>query len=214
MMIRFLKATLALLVYMGLWMIPIIAWLQMNPDPNPDFILVLMAVIGLSIVFVMDPISKWAFSWNGFGVPASLDEVKMQILSMNRADLPISVEQKGNVYRITWKYLDAKWYEMFQKVGIRESYTLQVKLDPQRHRATFTDIKRSITWGKGIDQLHFGWFGFRGVSMEAEVGKAWGITEQFSLGRIYDYRFTTAEIRNPVLNTLLRMGWDVRYGIF
>jgi hypothetical protein len=52
------------------------------------------------------------------------------------------------------------------------------------------------------------------VRCTSEVGKQWGIKENFALGKVYDYKFVPTEIKLPVLNTILRSGWDVSYGLW
>ena len=42
----------------------------------------------------------------------------------------------------------------------------------------------------------------------------WGIKENFELGSIYDYQFSPQEIKNPVMNSILRNGWAVRFGMW
>jgi len=49
---------------------------------------------------------------------------------------------------------------------------------------------------------------------QIEVGKSWGITENFGLGKIYDYKFSPSEIKNPVMNEILKSGWDVVFAIY
>ena len=50
--------------------------------------------------------------------------------------------------------------------------------------------------------------------MAYEVGKQWGIKRNFEVGKIYDYKFVPSEIKLPILNSILRSGWDVRYGMW
>jgi hypothetical protein len=47
-----------------------------------------------------------------------------------------------------------------------------------------------------------------------EIGKTWGIAESFQLGTVYDYRFVPKEIKVPIMNSILRSGWDLRFGIW
>lgn len=212
---RFLKAVGLLFLYMGLLTVGLLIWLQYNPDPSEGEFLVVFVALFVTFPFALDIMGKWAFYWKSFITPPkTLEEVKAMILRIDHPDIPVQVTEKKGALFITWKYLDAKWYEMMSKQGITESYTLRVVFNEKKHLATLTDVKTSISWGKGLDFFRFGFFGFRGVSLDVEIGKAWGITERFRPGVIYDYRFKTSEIRNPVLNSLLEAGWDVRYGIF
>ncbi len=212
---RFLKAVGLLFLYMGLLAVGLVVWLQYHPDPSEGEFLVVFLAMFATFPFALDVMGKWAFYWKSSVTnPKTLEEVKLMIKDIDHPDIPVQVTEKKGVLRITWKYLDAKWYEIISKHGITESYTLRVAFDEKRHLATLTDIKRSILWGKGLDFLRFSFFAFRGVSLDVEIGKAWGITECFRPGVIYNYHFKTSEIRNPVLNSLLQAGWDVRYGIF
>lgn len=212
---RFLKAVGLLFLYMGLLTVGLLIWLRYHPDPSEGEFLVVFLAMFVTFPFALDIMGKWAFYWKSPVVsPKTLEEVKATILGINHPDIPVEVTEKKGVLRITWKYLDAKWYEIMSKHGIHEAYTLRVALNERRHLATLTDIKRSVTWGKGLDFLQLGFVAFRGVSLDVEIGKAWGITECFRPGAIYNYHFKTSEIRNPVLNALLEAGWDVRYGIF
>ncbi len=212
---RFLKAVGLLFLYMGLLAIGLLVWLHYDPEPSESSFLVVFVAMLATFPFAMDWMGKLAFYWKSpMTTQKSLEEVKTMILRIDHPDIPVQVTEKNGVLRITWKYLDARWYEIMSKQGITESYTLRVALNEKKHLATLTDIKKSISWGKGLDFLRFGFFGFRGVSLDVEIGKAWGITECFRPGVIYNYRFTSSEIRNPVLNALLEAGWDVRYGIF
>lgn len=214
MMLKFLKATGLLFVYMGLLTVGLLMWLPKDREPSETSIVLIM--LGMMATFppVMDVIGKWCFRFRGTGAPVPLSELKKSILAINHKNIPVVVTEKNGKLRATWKYLDAKWWDILSKQGITESYTLLMRFDERHHRATLIDIKRSVNWGVGPGAVRFGFFGFRGVSFDVEIGKAWGITERFKVGKVYDYRFKTSEIRNPILNTILQSGWDVQLGIF
>lgn len=212
---RFLKAVGLLFVYMGLLALGLFLWLRYQPEPSEGSILLVFVILAATFPFAMDICGKWVFYWKSTNIdPRSLTEMKATIFLLDRPDIPIEVTERRGALSLTWKYLDAKWYEIIAKSGLTESYTLRVVFDEARHLATLTDIKRSISWRKDLRSFQFGFFAFRGVSLDVEVGKAWGITERFVPGKIYEYHFKTSEIRNPVLNALLEGGWDVRYGLF
>jgi len=42
----------------------------------------------------------------------------------------------------------------------------------------------------------------------------WGITENFKLGVVYDYKFINGEIKDPVMNTIDANGWTVAFGMW
>lgn len=213
MMKRFGIAFSLILVYMGIWAIPLAATVALIDEDMlawviPGITLVLIATFPV----VVDRIGKIAFSFKGTGTPITLEDLRKQILEINVHNLPIIVEEKGKNIVVTWKYLDAKWWEIMSKQGREESFKLIVKFDEKRHRATLIDVVTKMRWGAGPSGVRFGFSGFRGIYLNYSLGTAWGIKENFTLGKIYDFKFTSEEIHNPVMNTILRSGWDVRLG--
>ncbi len=171
------------------------------------------------LFFVTFPIAlnvmiKQVYHFEGTGTPIPIEELKSEILAINNYDAPVMVEEKKNKLIVTWNYLDAKWWELLAKRGKQQTYELHIKFDKKRDYVKLIDVTRSVEWRAGPDSVKFGWSGFRGVQMRYEIGKAWGIKENFELGKIYDYRFVTSEIKNPVMNTILRNGWDVRFAMW
>ena len=75
-------------------------------------------------------------------------------------------------------------------------------------QATLIDVTKAVQWRAGPTQVRLrgGWF--RGVLFAFEIGQQWGVRENWQLGQVYAYRFVPAEIKQPVLNTLLRSGWE------
>jgi hypothetical protein len=115
---------------------------------------------------------------------------------------------------LTWKYVDARWWQVLSKAGLTRLYELHVKLDEKRHVATLIDVTRSVQWRAGPSQVYIGGRFGRGILAGYEIGEQWGIAENWELSVVFDYKFVPAEIKTPVMNTLLRSGWDVRFGIW
>lgn len=154
--------------------------------------------------FKADPVTPW-----------SPEKIREEILSINTYDGPVTAEEKNPThFIITWKYVDATWWEVFQKAGMTANYRLHIKLNPGRHEARLIDVETAMNWHAGITGFHQRFTFFRGIMMKVSTGKAWGIRENFSLGKLYDYHFNPSEIKSPVFNTLLRAGWDVRFALF
>jgi hypothetical protein len=122
-------------------------------------------------------------------------------------------ERKGKLVA-TWKYADARWLELFAKAGLSKSYELRMKFDERRHVVTMVDRTKEASWRAGIGGASVSGSTTQGVVMAYEVGKQWGIKENFAPGKIYDYKFVPSEIKLPILNSILRSGWDVQYGMW
>jgi len=154
--------------------------------------------------FKSDAVEPWPYA-----------ELKKELLNINNFDAPVTVtEKKPNHLIITWKYVDAKWWELFKKAGMTGNYRLHIVFSPEKHEARLIDVETRMNWSAGPTGFHQGFTFFRGIMMQFSIGKAWGIRENFSLGKIYDYKFVPGEIKSPVMNTLLRAGWDVRFALF
>ena len=150
-----------------------------------------------------------------------METLRVSLLAVNDwVDAPVQVEPRTRrrggpgALVITWRYVDARWWERLAQAGLTELYELHVRLDEARQRATLIDVTRQVQWRAGPTQVRVRGGSFRGVLFAFEIGEQWGITENWTLGPIYAYRFVPAEIKLPVLNTLLRSGWDVRFGLW
>lgn len=212
---RFLLATLALLVYMAAWLGPAFWVIRHFGEENLDTIVIVLFFVaaGFMIPF-MDWCAKHIFYFKGTGATVSEDDLRKEILSINYHDLPVVVKEKGKKLIVTWKYLDAKWWEIMSKQGVQEAFSVTLRFDGRHRRVTMLDTATSVTWGAGVQDAHVGFSLFRGIYLKYEIGKAWGIRENFTVGKIYNYRFDSREIHNPIMNTILRSGWDVRFGLF
>ena len=133
---------------------------------------------------------------------------------MNEWDAPVIIKEDDDKLIATWNYVDAKWWQLFAKAGLQKVYELQMKFDEEDKVVTLIDINKSVDWRAGPDSVRVRGSFFRGIATQYEIGKQWGIKENFSLGKIYDYKFSNQEIKNPVMNTILRSGWDVRFGFW
>jgi hypothetical protein len=162
----------------------------------------------------LDWASKRVFRFQGEGEPVSETTLRAHIRAINQFDLPVMVSERGHKLVATWKYVDARWWELLAKAGLTKAYELHIKFDRTRHFVTLVDVTRSLSWRVGPTQVQVGWIGFRGLAFGYEIGRQWGIKESFELGKVYDYRFTPQEIKMPIMNSILRDGWDVRFGIW
>ena len=179
-------------------------------------IMVFVVLIGGSAALIpyLNFVSKTAFRYRGEGPTLSADELKASLLRVNDFDVPVSVEERKGTLVFTWKYLDARWWELMARAGMTSTYELHVKLNPNRRTATLIDVNKSVSWGVGPGDVRLRGGFFRGINMEVEIGRQWGIRENFQPGKIYDYKFTPMEIKAPVMNTILRSGWDVLLGMW
>lgn len=212
---RFILATMALLVYMAAWLYPLLLTVRYFGEDKLEMVVLgaFVIIAGLMIPF-MDWCAKHIFYFKGEGVTISEDELRKEILTINYHDLPVTVKEKRKALVVTWKYLDAKWWEIMSKQGVKQAFSVTLRFDDRHKRVTMLDTASSVTWGVGVGDAHVGFTLFRGIYLQYEIGKAWGVRENFTVGKIYNYTFDSREIHNPLMNTILRSGWDVRFGLF
>lgn len=214
---RFLRVFGLVLRFMAvLGLILFVAILLAGDNMTAMLIVILAALVVSFGGFV--PYLNWAvqraFAFEGEGEPVAPDTLRAEIQAINEFDAPVMVEERKRKLVATWKYADARWLELFAKAGLTKTYELHMKFDEARHTVIMVDRTKEALWRAGVGGGSVGSSASQGVVMAYEVGKQWGIRENFELGKVYDYKFVPSEIKLPILNTILRCGWDVRYGLW
>ena len=217
MMKRFLAAIGLILLYMGIWGVLFYLCIVICGENDSAIATgVLAGTVFFMIGFIpyLDFVAKKVFYFPGDGTPGPLEKLWEEITDINRFDAPAMVKERGNTLIVTWKYVDARWWEILAKAGLKKIYELHIKFNNEKKEVTLIDVKKSVSWRAGPTQVRVSGGFFRGVIFSYEIGKMWGIKENFGIGKIYDYEFTPQEIKNPVMNTILRNGWAVRFGMW
>jgi hypothetical protein len=215
---KFLAVFGYIILYMFIWGLLIVPVALIANDGQDEALLLLLGMCIL--IFVLFPsflnfATKRTFRFAGEGQPAAVADVRHTLLTVNQFDAPVTAEQRSENHIVfTWRYVDAKWWAIMSKAGLEKIYECHVKLNEKNQTATLIDVTKSISWRAGTGGIKVGWVGFRGVDFRYEVGVAWGIQENFGLGEIYNYKFSPQEIKNPVMNSILRHGWDVCFGMW
>jgi hypothetical protein len=215
--VRFLKVFGLILLYMLLLaaiLFLVILWV------GDDLTLILSATLVMLVLSIaafipyLDWVTKRVFRFPGEGDPASGAELRAAILAINQFDVPVMVEDREDRLVATWKYVDARWWELLANAGLTKVYELHMKPDDAQVVVTLIDVIKSVSWGAGPRGVRLRGGFFRGVIWAYEIGQAWGIKENFQLGKIYDYTFVPQEIKMPIMNSILRCGWDVQFGMW
>jgi hypothetical protein len=203
--------------YILLWFVPVIPaalLLQDAPGAAAGLALGVLVVFTVALFPFLNAVVKRVFHFRSGGTPVPLHSLRERLLGINDVDGPVMVEARDRRLVVTWKYVDATWWDVFARSGLKKVYELHLTFDPERHEVRLIDISRSVRWRAGPESVRLSGGFFRGVNFTYEVGKQWGIRENFTLGRAYDYSFDSSEIRNPVMNDILRSGWDVRFALW
>ena len=145
------------------------------------------------------------------GVPRlPVAELRNRLLGVNRDTAPYEVRDgapEGVDLVGEWKIVDAQWYEIFAKAGTERVFKVLMKFDEARGEVRAVDQEWSVEWSAGIPSLSLAASAFRGQKMEMSFGKAYAFTEDLSYGQVYNYRFDTREIKDPLIEAAQQAGW-------
>jgi hypothetical protein len=214
---KFSIVFLAIFLYILLWfagLAGIIAATGGDEEVGLIVALGTLIIFPITLIPFMQFVAKRVFRFKGEGSPISEDTLRSLILNINDLDAPVMIQEKNGRLIATWKYVDAKWWQLFAKAGLEQVYELHMKINADKKTVTMIDINKSVSWKAGPTQVRIRGGFFRGISTTYSIGKQWGIKENFELGKIYDYKFSSNEIKYPIMNTILRNGWDVRFGLW
>ena len=145
--------------------------------------------------------------------PKSATEVRSALLAVSRPTAPFVVrdgapEQVDLVAE--WRIVDASWYEIFAKAGLKRVFKVLMRLDPQKHEVRAVDQEWSVEWRAGVPNLALAAEAFRGQQAELSFGAAYAFTETGGYGEVYRYKFSTGEIKTPLQNAVTTAGWTWR----
>jgi hypothetical protein len=112
----------------------------------------------------------------------------------------------------------AQWFGLFNKAGMRRSYTHHVKL-PEPGVFVVTDEARRVDWVAGVPRLAGSVEVFYGRKKEWTSEKVWAFDEHGRFTKVADYRFSSEEGRALIegvaeqLGLRQRMGWQQKVGV-
>ncbi len=143
---------------------------------------------------------------------ASVDKEKLreQILNINSVDLPYQIKPSDKSdLELIWKIADAKWLGIFAKERISKTYRAYIYLDESKHSVRFWQAIDNVEWVAGAPKVHFQKEFFRGkVIYQKSYGVQYGIREDKTFGKVYEYNFDINQIFGLVQKTVLDGGWE------
>ena len=148
------------------------------------------------------------------GTPVlSAKAVGEKLLALNRPSAPyhlIDGTSEGVDVIAEWKIVDAKWFEIFAKAGLSKAFKIYLKLDENTHEVRAMDREITIEWRAGVPTIAFAVSAFKGQQQSIEFGQAYGFTETLAPGQIYNYRFATKELKQPIQTAVTQSGWTYK----
>lgn len=138
-------------------------------------------------------------------------DLRTALLALNRDSAPWLVRDGAAEHCdlvAEWKIVDARWYEIFAKASLAKTFKVLMKFDETRGDVRAVDQEWTVEWRAGVPSLSLSAEAFRGQKVEMSFGAAIGFREDFSPGVIYEYRFATKEIKDPLQNAVTSSGWN------
>ncbi|MEO5887532.1 MAG: hypothetical protein ABIQ77_07705, partial [Anaerolineales bacterium] len=143
----------------------------------------------------------------------STDKVRQRLLDLNRESAPFQIIDgtSENVDLIAeWKIVDAKWYEIFAKAGLKKVFRIYMKFDEAKKHVRAKDEEYTLEWRAGVPSLSMSASKFQGQTTSIEFGTAYAFTEELKPGQVYKYRFSTGEMKKPIQEAIEACGWSYK----
>lgn len=160
------------------------------------------------------------FDWLSGSKPApsgakrqSEAKLRAALMAVNRKTLPFQVrrgDEKGVDLVAEWRIVDAQWYEIFAKAGIKRVFKVLMKFDAAKGEVRATDQEWEVEWRAGTPTLSLAGSAFRGRKWEKSFETVYAFREDGSFGKVYDYKFDTDEIKGPLIEAAHKAGWGWR----
>ena len=140
--------------------------------------------------------------------------LRAAMLAANRESAPYLIRDgapEGVDLVAEWKIVDARWYEIFAKAGLSKVFKVLMKFDADKGEVRSVDQEWSVAWRAGVPSLSLSAEAFRGQKVEVSFGSAYAFKEDLSgWGKVYEYRFKTGEIKDPLIEIAQQNGWGWR----
>jgi hypothetical protein len=139
--------------------------------------------------------------------------LRAALMAVNRKDRPFRV-RSGEAEDVDlvaeWRIVDAKWYEIFAKAGIKRVFKVLMKFDSNKREVRASDQEWEVEWRAGTPTLSIAGSAFRGRKWEKSFETVYAFREDGSFGEVYDYKFDTSEIKGPLIAAAHEAGWGWR----
>ncbi|GBE12087.1 MAG TPA: hypothetical protein ENG91_05495 [Desulfobacteraceae bacterium] len=203
-----------LFIVYALTLLPILAVRSTLADRELIFALILWG-IGAGVFFMpaMATIIKKTWFFPGRGEPVVQELLLSMIMGVNGLNAPVQAKKHRKKLVITWRYKDQAWCERMEKSGMKKLYELWLSFDNNTKTVTLTDKFRSVDWSLGPGRVKTGWLASSRPIFKVAMGNEWGV-ENYEDTEPDDYAFGPEEIKGPIMNTILKNGWNVRFSLF
>jgi len=139
--------------------------------------------------------------------------LRERMLAANRDSAPFVIRDgapEGVDMVAEWKIVDAKWYEIFAKAGIKRAFKVMMRFDEANGEVRAVDQEWQVEWRAGVPHMSLSVQAFRGRKAEISFETVYAFREDGSFGKVYEYSFSTRELKEPLIEAAHACGWDWR----
>ncbi len=151
----------------------------------------------------------------------SESELRRRLLSLNEMDVPFYVfERKDGKIDVVWRLADAKWAGLMTLNKVTKVQVIRLKLSEHEKTCRAIDITKSVkATADGLKTaFSFDTFFSRGVTLwQWEFEKQYGLIFKeggFTFDKVYEYKFSYDELKNPIVNVVVQSGWKYKQVLF
>ena len=203
-----------LAVLYGFFLIPLIA---VRNNVEQQYLLLGIEIWGgcclISFLPLVNSIIKKTWFFPSEGEPVSHSLLLSLLQEINNFNSPLIVRKTRKKLILTWRVDEPGWEEKIEKAGVKKLYELHLHFDNHTKTVSMSDRFRSVKWDYLGKKSSTGWFAFPSPFFKIELGKQWGV-DNYKNGSPESYNFLPEEIKSPLLNSIIRNGWNVRFAIF
>lgn len=202
-----------LLVLYGLTLLPVLA---VRPSLETNNYVLALLIWALLAALLLPPalamILKRVWFFRGHGEPVVLELLQEILLRVNEYDTPVNVRRQGRKMVVGWRFKEPHWGERMEKNDLTRLYELWLSFDNNTKTVTLTDRSRSVNWDLSPITVRTGWLTPARPYFRVELGPEWGV-ENYEDTAPGDYAYGRSEIKSPILNTILKSGWNARFSL-
>lgn len=205
--------------------VPQLAWALSAPvgDAMSAFLLRTLGPVLLWALLAVPWFGRMA-SWAGASPPALgapvLDAATLRrnLLALGGGALPFTVTRgaRDDELIVDWRYADTRLTPALQLTGRRRVHRIVLRLDDRRHVVRAQDRHATLNWSAGgaTNAASLDWRASRGITLfqyEHETELGIGIENgRFAITPKASYTFDLRELKDPVVATVTRSGWEWR----
>lgn len=171
-----------------------------------------LLVLG-SLIPALSMIIRKVWFFRGNGEPVALKILKKKLLAVNSVEGPVQVQEKKKKYIVTWHYASSHWCELMNRGGMDTLYELHLFFDNATKTVIVADKIRALRFVDCPEKVKIGFIAKPKPFLKVSLGEQWSV-DKYTSAEPQDYSFQPGEIKSPVLGTILKCGWNVRFSFF